>query len=88
MPCAVREYHVYKSIWDPNLEESFTTRHERVNPHDRYAMAVIPDNCRSPSKGDFKNMLPFCFTWWIYNWQGDRKEEENNSTMWWYGDPM
>ena len=56
IPSAVRGYHVYKEIWDPFIDDTFTTKHERGNAHDRYAMAVIPDDMKSgwaPSTGDY-----------------------------------
>ena len=43
---AVRGYHVYKEIWDPFIDDTFGTKHERGNSHDRYAMAVIPDDMK------------------------------------------
>ena len=43
---AVRGYHVYKEIWDPFIDDTFSTKHERGNSHDRYAMAVIPDDIK------------------------------------------
>lgn len=46
IPSAVRGYHVYKDVWDPYLDDTFTTKHERANSHDRYAMAVIPDDVK------------------------------------------
>ena len=39
--CVVRGYHVYKDVWDPYLGDGFTTKHERNNPHDKYAVAVL-----------------------------------------------
>ena len=40
--CVVRGYHVYKAIWDPYLGDEFTTKHEKNNPRDKYAIAVLP----------------------------------------------
>ena len=34
--CVVRGYHVYKYVWDPYLEDEFTTKHQRLNHHDQY----------------------------------------------------
>ena len=42
MLCVVRDYHAYKDVWDPFLEDEFTTRHQRHNPHDKYMIAVLP----------------------------------------------
>ena len=39
---AVRGYHVYRSVWDPFLDDTFTTKHDRANSHDKYAIAVMP----------------------------------------------
>ena len=44
IPSAVRGYHMYKEIWSPFLGDMFISKHEGSNPHDRYAMAVIPDD--------------------------------------------
>ena len=38
----VKGYHAYKDVWDPYLQDEFTTKHERHNPHDKYAVAVLP----------------------------------------------
>ena len=40
--CVVWGYHFYKDVWDPYLEDVFTTKHERLNHHDKYAIAVLP----------------------------------------------
>ena len=45
--CVVRGYHVYKDVWDPYLGDGFTTKHERNNPHDKYAVAVLPVDAKS-----------------------------------------
>ena len=37
---------MYKEIWDSFIDDTFTTKHERGNAHDRYAMAVIPDDMK------------------------------------------
>lgn len=42
LPCVVRGYHAYMNVWDPYLGDTFTTKHERGNPHDKYAVAVLP----------------------------------------------
>ncbi len=39
--CIVRGYHVYKAIWDLYLGDDFTTKHQKNNPHDKYAIAVL-----------------------------------------------
>ena len=39
--CVVRGYHVYQSVWEPYLGDEFATKHEKTNPHDKYAMAVL-----------------------------------------------
>ena len=39
--CVVRGYHIYKDVWDPYLEDEFTTKHQRFNHHDQYAIAVV-----------------------------------------------
>ena len=38
--CIVYGYHVYKELWEPFLNDEFTTKHQRNNPHD-YAVAVL-----------------------------------------------
>ena len=34
-------------MWDPHLGEGFTTKHEQNNPHDKYAVAVLPVDAKS-----------------------------------------
>ena len=43
---AVRGHHLYKEIWDPFIHDTFSTKHERRNSHNRYAMTVIPDDMK------------------------------------------
>ena len=38
--CMMRGYHVYKHVWDLYLEDEFTTKHQRRNPH-KYAIAIL-----------------------------------------------
>ena len=40
--CVVRGHHAYKDVWDPFLEDDFKTKHQRCNPHDKYAIADLP----------------------------------------------
>ena len=40
--CVVLGYYVYKDMWDPYLGSGFTAKHDRNNPHDKYAVAVLP----------------------------------------------
>ncbi len=35
-------YHVCKAMWDPYLGDDSSTKHQRNNPHDIYAIAVMP----------------------------------------------
>ena len=42
LPCTVRGYHVYESLWEPFLGDEFLAKHEKSNPHDKYAIAVLP----------------------------------------------
>ena len=42
LPCVVRGYHKYKTVWDSYEGNSFTTKHEHNNRHNKYATAVIP----------------------------------------------
>ena len=37
--CGLRDYHIYRCIWNPVLNEMFPVRHEAGNPHDRFAIA-------------------------------------------------
>ena len=37
----VRGYHVYKDVWELYLGGDFTTKHQRNNPHDKYAALVF-----------------------------------------------
>ena len=40
----VRGYHIYKDIWSAAVGSTLSCRHERFNPHDSYAAAVIKDD--------------------------------------------
>ena len=40
--CVICGYHVYKDVWDSYLGDCFTTKYERNNPHNKYAVAVLP----------------------------------------------
>ena len=40
---AIRGHHIYKSIWGPETGEILSTKKERNNPHDRFAVAVMKD---------------------------------------------
>ena len=40
-PCGLRGYHEYRTIWIPELNEVLSAKHERSNPHDRYAIAAF-----------------------------------------------
>ena len=44
LSCVVRGYDVYKWIWEPCIVDCFTTKHEKNNAHDKYAIAVLPVN--------------------------------------------
>ena len=46
-PYAVQGYHVYRVVWDTYLGDYFTTKHERNNHHDKYAVAVIQADSES-----------------------------------------
>ena len=39
----VRDYHEYKRVWTPVLDEMLSTEIERSNPHDEYAVVMILD---------------------------------------------
>ena len=38
LQAAVREFHVYKAIWEPNDSEVLTCSHEENNPHDPFVI--------------------------------------------------
>ena len=42
--CVVRGYHVYSDMWNLYLEDEFMTKHQRCNPHDKYAIAILRTN--------------------------------------------
>ncbi len=42
LPCAVKDYRAYKAVWNPYLRDDFSTKHQRNNLHDEYAIAVLP----------------------------------------------
>ena len=46
MMCVVKGYHVYMSKWEPYVEDTFYTKHEKNNPHNKYAIAVSPDDSK------------------------------------------
>ena len=37
---------MYKEIWSPFIGDTFASKHERSNAHDRYVMAVVPDDMK------------------------------------------
>jgi len=37
---AVRGYHIYQVLWQPQIRDSFIAVHEEGNTHHKYAMAV------------------------------------------------
>ncbi len=39
----VRGYHAYKDIWTAVVGEELPCQHERVNPRDPFAVAVLKD---------------------------------------------
>ena len=40
-PSAICGYHVYQIIWIPEIGEKLTTKRERLNEHDRFAVATM-----------------------------------------------
>ena len=34
-------HHVYASLWEPYPDDEFSTKHEKSNPHDKYAITVM-----------------------------------------------
>ena len=40
---SIQGYHVYKSIWSPEIGETLSTKKEHNNPRDRFAVAVMKD---------------------------------------------
>ena len=41
----VRGYRVYKKDWSPNIGDRFGVEVEETNLHDRYAVAVVVNDC-------------------------------------------
>ena len=41
MPCCVRGYHVYQTIWVAAVGEELACEREPTNKFDRYAVAVV-----------------------------------------------
>ena len=39
----VRSYHIYKDIWEAELQEELECQREAGNPSDHYAVAVVKD---------------------------------------------
>ena len=39
-PCGLRGYHVYRTVWNPQLNEILPTVHEHGNRYDRFAIAA------------------------------------------------
>ena len=44
---AVKGYHVYKGVWDPFVEDTFITKHEQGNAHDKYYAVSITDDLKT-----------------------------------------
>ena len=40
-PSAIHGYHVYKTIWIPEIGEKLITKRERLNEHDRFTVATM-----------------------------------------------
>lgn len=38
---AVRDYHIYKEIWEPNVRDKFVALRELYNQFDNYAIKVL-----------------------------------------------
>ena len=38
--CGLRGYHIYRTVWDPSLNERLDSVHEPNNAYDRYAIAA------------------------------------------------
>ena len=42
--CVIREYHVYKEVWNPSIGETFVSFAEEENFHDKKAVISTSDN--------------------------------------------
>ena len=57
----VRGYHAYKDIWTPNHGDTFNTKIEQQNSHDRYAVAIVVDmNAVGNVSPEFSKII-YCF---------------------------
>ena len=56
---SIRGYHVYKSIWSPEIGETLSTKKEDNTPHDKFTVAVVKSKLRVGQypKRNFKDML-------------------------------
>ena len=41
MSASIESHAVYKTVWIPEIGEKLTTKRERLNEHDRFAVATI-----------------------------------------------
>ena len=55
--CSLTGYHVYKDVWEPYIHDDLITKHQRHNPHDKYAVAVLPVDAKSKSRGTLLGKL-------------------------------
>lgn len=70
LKCVAHGYHIYKGVWQPYLWDEFTTKHQKNNPHDKYAIAVVPVDAKSksivghlPKEIDIQGVLPIYSSW-------------------------
>ena len=43
---SIRGYHVYKSMWNPEIGETLSTKKEHNNPHYKFTVAVMKGKLR------------------------------------------
>lgn len=46
-PCAVRGFHYYKRIWEPQIDDDLDCEWERGNFYDRFAIKTVDNNSRT-----------------------------------------
>ena len=86
MDSVVHGHHVYKSVRSPVIGEQFILEKEPVNPHDKFAVAVIKDSqivshIQQYFKKLFTDHVVFYYTRGLchlsYYWEKDERKRLN-----------
>ena len=91
---AVRGYHVYKDVWDPFVDDTFITKHERDNTHDKYAVAVIAYDMKTRTvvghltKDISKISCLFILRGGTITGKVTGARRKTRARVWWYGNSI